>query len=145
VSLPWQKEVAKGSYDHILSNEHLVHVLKGSYDHILSNEHLVHVLKFRLRHLPCHLSAVDTQFPQIIHIHRICQLNPCRAASVSPRRVTCPIHCILLDLITLSDEKHKLCRSPFHIYILHAFNCVLVLWERQPVSKTRNLQKIWTS
>jgi len=136
VSLPWQKEVAK-----------------GSYDHILSNEHLVHVLKFRLRHLPCHLSAVDTQFPQIIHIHRICQLNPCRAASVSPRRVTCPIHCILLDLITLSDEKHKLCRSPFHIYIyiyiyiyiLHAFNCVLVLWERQPVSKTRNLQKIWTS
>jgi len=118
---------------------------KGSCDHILSNLHLVHVLKFCLRYLSLDLSSVYTQLPQITHIHRICQLNVCRAASISIMRVTCPIHRILLDFITLSDEKQKLCRSPFYIYILHAFNYVLVLWERKPVHKTRNLQKIWTS
>jgi hypothetical protein len=77
----------------------------------------------------------------------MCQLNLCRVASISARRITCPIQCVLLDFITLSDEKYKLCRSSFYIYIyiLHAFNYVLILWERQPASKTRNLQKIWTS
>ena len=100
MSLPWQKEVAK-----------------GSYDRIFSNVHLVHVLKFCLRHLPFDLSSVYTQLPQIIYIYRICQLNLCTAASISARRVTCPIHCILLDFITLSDEKHKLCRSPFYMCV----------------------------
>jgi len=108
VSLSWQKDVAE-----------------GSYDQILSNVHLVHVLKFCLRHLPFDLSSVYTQLPQIIHIHRICQLNLCRAASISARRVTCPIQCILLDFITLSDEKHKLCRSPLYIHIHIYYMCLI--------------------
>lgn len=115
---------------------------KGSCDHILNNVHLVHVLKFRLRHLPLDLSSVYTQLPQIIHIHRICQLNLSRAASISAMRVTCPIHCILLDFIALSHEKQKLCRSPFYTYILRASNYVRLVREAAGVQNKKSTENM---
>ena len=100
----------------LLSTKCHYHVKKRSpKDPTILN--LVHVLTFRL-HLPFDLSSVHTKVPQIIYIHRICQLNLCNAVSKSATRVTCHTHFILLHFITLiCDEKHKLCSSPFVIYI----------------------------